>query len=77
MRILNSYEVSSMIDEIEQDVRNKYDLEDNWNVDCYPDEIHDLGIKIRVCNNEEEFEYLKTKVKELFERWAKDCVMEG
>ncbi|BBK22676.1 MULTISPECIES: hypothetical protein [Erysipelotrichales] len=77
MRILNSYEVSSMIDEIEQDVRNKYDLEDNWYGDCYPDEIHDLGIKIRVCNNEEEFEYLKTKVKELFERWAKDCVMEG
>lgn len=76
MRILNSYEVSSMIDEIEQDVRNKYDLEDNWYGDCYPDEIHDLEIKIRVCNNEEEFEYLKTKVKELFERWAKDCVME-
>lgn len=77
MKKLNSYEVSSLIDEIEEDVRCKYDLDCNWYGDCYSDEILNLQTKISVCKDEEELDYLKDEVKSLFESWAKDCVMEG
>lgn len=74
MKKLNSYEVSSLIDEIEQDVRYKYDLDNDWYGDCFPDEILGLQTKISVCKDEEEFEYLKNEIRGLFESWAIDCV---
>ena len=73
MKKLSSYEVSSMVDEIEQDVRSKYGLEDNWYGDYYPQEVLDLEINIRVCTDEEDLEYFKNELKELFELWGRDC----
>lgn len=77
MKRLNSYEVSRLIDEIEEDIRYKYDLDSNWYGDCFPVEILDLETKISVCKDEEEFEYLKTEIRGLFELWAKDYVKEN
>lgn len=71
MKKLSSYEVSSIVDEIEQTVRNKYDLEDNWYGDCYPQEILDLEISMRTCADEEELDFLKEQVVDLFDCWGR------
>lgn len=72
MKKLSSYEVSSIVDEIEQTVRNKYDLEDNWYGGCYPQEILDLEISMRTCTDEEELDFLKEQVVDLFDCWGRE-----
>ena len=53
---------------IVEDLREEYDLENDFYGDCYPQEVFQLENKMERCN-EEDYQELLNEVKEIFESY--------
>ena len=52
-----------------EDLREEYDLENDFYGDCYPQEVFQLENKMERCRDEEDYQELLDEVKEIFESY--------
>ena len=65
----NRYDVEYDVNMVVEDLREEYDLENDFYGDCYPQEVFQLENKMEKCTNIEDYQELLNEVKEIFESY--------